>query len=235
MGRGGSGARWGARGSQPPAVLIMARAPRPGEVRRALEPLLGTERCVRLQSELLCSTLRWARTLSPREIFVAHDPPDSARELRALLGGGVTFFPQHGAGIAGRLADAVGRVFARGAGPLVVLWPGVPHLRGAVAEAVLSDLRAGCDVVLGPVFDGGFYLVALARPLPALFELSERDWRSTDAMAVGLAAIREGGAEVGMLRAERALSRPADVRAALLDPLLPPPVAAVLGARAQTG
>jgi hypothetical protein len=42
------------------------------------------------------------------------------------------------------------------------------------------------------------------------------------------AAIRDAGFEVGILRAERALHRPADVRAALADPLLPDDIGAIL-------
>jgi len=38
---------------------------------------------------------------------------------------------------------------------------------------------------------------------------------------VGRAAVSEAGLELGILRAERALQRPADVCAALADPLLP--------------
>jgi glycosyltransferase A (GT-A) superfamily protein (DUF2064 family) len=83
-------------------------------------------------------------------------------------------------------------------------------------------------VVLGPLFDGGFYLIALARPMPSLFNLSEQVWRGADPMTMGLAATRSGGTAVGILRAERPLHQPADVRAALIDPLLPGDVARTL-------
>ncbi len=214
-----------------PAVLIMARAPRRGEVRRALEPLLGQDRCLALQSALLIQTVEWARALSPRVIHLAHEPPDAAPELRTLLGDDIALFPQNGDGIAGRLADAAARVFARGHGPLLIVWPDLPRLTPDHATAALGDLRAGCDVVFGPVFDGGFYLIAIARPLPQLFALPERVWRSSDAIGVGVAAARDSGLEVGILRAERALHRPADLRAALADPMLPDPVARALGRR----
>jgi len=70
------------------------------------------------------------------------------------------------------------------------------------------------------VFDGGFYLLALARPLPALFDLPADTWRSADAMGTALVAAHSAGAEVGLLRTERGLRSPADVAAALADPLL---------------
>jgi glycosyltransferase A (GT-A) superfamily protein (DUF2064 family) len=113
---------------------------------------------------------------------------------------------------------------------LLIVWPDLPRLRPDHAAAALDDLRAGCDVVLGPAVDGGLYLVGIARPLPELFALPERAWRN-DAMGVALTAIRDVGFEVGILRAERALHRPADVRAALADPLLPAEVGAILRRR----
>jgi uncharacterized protein len=211
-----------------PAVLIMARAPRRGEVRRALEPILGAEGCAALQAELLVQAGCWARKVAPAAVHVAHDPPDAGPELRALLGAEASIFPQNGDGIAGRLADAAARVFARSHGPLMIIWPDLPRLRALHAQAALDDLRSGCDVVLGPAIDGGLYMVAIARPLPSLFSLPERAWRSPDVMTMGVAAATEAGLEIGILRAERALHRPADVRAALADPLLPEAVGKIL-------
>jgi uncharacterized protein len=203
-----------------PAVLIMARAPRRGEVRRALEPLLGQDGCVALQSSLIAHTASWAGKVAPNAVHVAHDPPDGGRELRALVGDTASLFPQNGDGIAGRLADAAARVFSRNAGPLLIAWPDLPRLRPEHAFAALDDLQSGCDAVLGPVIDGGLYLLGIPRPQPKLFALPEQSWRSPDVMMLGVAAARDAGLEIGILRAERALHRPPDVRAALADPLL---------------
>jgi hypothetical protein len=73
--------------------------------------------------------------------------------------------------------------------------------------------------------------VAVPRPQPKLFSLPEQAWRSPDVMAIGLAAAREAGLEIGILRAERPLHRPADVRAALADPTLAPELARLLAGR----
>jgi glycosyltransferase A (GT-A) superfamily protein (DUF2064 family) len=212
-----------------PAVLVMARAPRRSQVRRALEPMLGADRCVALQSALIAEAVAWARSVAPDAIHVAHDPPDAAEELRRLVGPGPALFPQNGDGIAGRLSDAAARVFSRHDGPLLIVWPDLPRMRREAADAALTDLGSGCDVVLGPSVDGGFYLIGIARPLPRLFGLPEQAWRSPDVMAIGLAAAREAGLEIGILRVERALHRPDDVRAALADPLLPEGIGRILG------
>src|SRR6202020_1583373 len=159
---------------------------------------------------------------------VAYDPPDAAPDLRALLPAGITLFPQNGDGIGGRLADATVRGFGHSAGPVLVVWPDLPRLRPAHATAALGDLSAGCDVSLGPVIDGGLYVIALDRPQPTLFALPEQVWRGPDVMTMATAAASEAGLEVGILRAERALHRPADLRAARADPTLPPELARIL-------
>jgi glycosyltransferase A (GT-A) superfamily protein (DUF2064 family) len=190
--------------------------------------VLGPDACAKLQAALVGHAAAWGQAVAPGAVHVAHDPPDAGPELRGLVGSDVSVFPQNGDGIAARVADAAARVFHRHEGPLLIVWPDLPRLRPDHAAAALGDLRAGCDVAFGPVIDGGFYLIAIPRPSPALFGLPEQAWRSPDAMTVGLAAARDAGLEVGILRAERALHRPADVRAALADPLLAPELERIL-------
>jgi uncharacterized protein len=203
----------------PPAVLLMARAPRPGSVRPALEPLIGAARCVELQAALVTRACAWASDVAPGAVHVGYEPVDAGPELRALLGPEVSLFPQSGTGISGRLAQASARLFARGDGPVLIIWPDLPRWRVEHAEGALGDLMAGCDVSLGPEFDGGFYMIGLARPLPELFALPETTWRSPEAIAAAIGAASEAGIGVGLLRAERGLRRPEDVRAMLADPL----------------
>ena len=128
-----------------------------------------------------------------------------------------------------RSADAVERVVAEvGGEALLVIWPALPSWRPEHAEGVLDDLASGCGASVGPVFDGGLYMLALTRALPSLFALPEETWDSPDAMGRVLGAINEAGVAVGLLRAERGLRRPADVRAALADPLLDDELRALL-------
>jgi glycosyltransferase A (GT-A) superfamily protein (DUF2064 family) len=180
------------------AVLLMA-PPEPGA---EVEPLLGSERVAELRAMLCAQAWAWARE-------IAGDDVD-----RAV--GGET------------LAEAVGRVFAGREGPLLVVWPWLPKLRREHASGALDDLEAGCDVVLGPVIDGGLYLLGLARPVSELLSLPDERWQDPDVMTLGFAAARDAGLEVGILRAERALRKRSDVRAALVDPLLPEAVRRIL-------
>jgi glycosyltransferase A (GT-A) superfamily protein (DUF2064 family) len=204
--------------------MIMARAPRRGEVRHALEPMIGADGCLALHAALFMEALRWARSLAPRGIYVAHEPAHAGRELHRLAGPDVNVFPQNGEGIAGRVADGLVRVAAHSSGPVVVVWPDLPRFSPAHGSHALDDLEAGVDLVLGPAFESGYYLVAMARPLPRLFTQGEQLWRGPDSLARLLGAASSLGLKVGVLQGQRALHRPADARAALADPLLPDPI-----------
>jgi glycosyltransferase A (GT-A) superfamily protein (DUF2064 family) len=209
-------------------VLLLARAPEAQPHRPEVEALLGPARYVRLEQLLIERASAWAAEVAPGHVYVACQPGGDESALRPLVGADVPVFAQVGDGVSRRLHGAVQRVFSEGEGPVLVAWPDLPHWRPAHMAGALGDLRAGCDVSVGPVFDGGFYLLALARLVPALFELPDDDWRSPGSMGRLLGVAHEAGLQPGLLRAERGMSRPADVRAALADPLLDDELAAVL-------
>ena len=120
----------------------------------------------------------------------------------------------------GSLADATLRALSAGpARPLLAIWPAIPDWRPDHAAAALGDLAAGASLVVGPLIDGGLYLLGTARPLADLVDLPDEVWSSTDAVRAALGAAAGAGLEIGMLRAERGLRTRSDVDAALADPL----------------
>ncbi len=176
----------------PPAVLVMAGAAR---ARPELGELLGDDRTAAVERLLLARAVEWGEALSDGPVTVARDDEG--------------------------LADAVPRVFDEaGHGAVIVVWPVLARWRAVHADAVLDDLAAGCEASIAPVFDGGLYLLALARVIPALLALPAEAWDSADVIGLVLAPINDARAPVGLVRPERALRSHADVRAALADPLL---------------
>jgi uncharacterized protein len=201
-------------------VLLIARDPEAEPLRAELAGLLGPARYVRLEQLLLARAAAWAAEVAPGGVHVAFEPDGAESSVRSLVRPGAELFAQAGEGASQRVTAAAQRVCAAGDGPLLIAWPELPRWRPEHAAGALGDLADGCDVAVGPVFDGGFYLLALARFAPAVFELPADGWRHPEAMGQMLAAAHRAGLDAGLLRAERALRRPADVRAELADPLL---------------
>ena len=210
------------------AVLVMARAPSSVGCHPALEPLLGADRCARLQRALIRRASAWAATTAPGAAFLACEPAGELKLAAAAAVPGLELFPQEGGSPGERLTNAAARVFERTAGPLLVVGTGLPGLGPYHAQAALEDLAEGCDVVLGVAIGGGLYLIGVRTPQPRLFELfgGELDGALTRRYAREAAA--DLRLEVGMLHYERTLTSTADVDAMLADPLLPAEIADVL-------
>jgi len=211
-----------------PAALVMAKAPRAGDVKTRLEPLLGPEGCARLQALLLARAARWAAEVAPGAAFVAFTPEDALAEVGDLVPPGTDLFPQEGADLGARLAAATARVLAMHDGPLLTVGTDLATLEPRHAAAALDDLADGIDVTFGPAFDGGYYLVGLREPHPEVFALPTEAWGGPRVLELSLRAAAEAGLSLGMLRGERDLDTPADARAALCDPRFPDDIAAAL-------
>jgi glycosyltransferase A (GT-A) superfamily protein (DUF2064 family) len=236
--------------ARPPAALILADPPTPGDCLPGLEPLLGPEGCARLQAVLVRRAAAWAAEVAPGRALVAVAPPPAGTlgappptadhptagslgaesgDVAALVPEGTVVFGQSGAHRGERLIAAVEQAFASaGPGPLLVAGTGVPRLSAAHAAAALADLAEGCDATFGPALDGGFYLAGLAGSYAAVFTLPAEAWEGADLLTGVLSCARENGLELGLLRYERELRAPLDVRALLADPLAPADVVAVL-------
>jgi glycosyltransferase A (GT-A) superfamily protein (DUF2064 family) len=209
--------------TRPPAALVLADPPVPGACLPGLEPLLGPEGCARLQAVLVRRAAAWAEEVAPGRALVAGDG------LAGLVPEGAVVFPQSGRHPGERLIAAVEQAFAwAGPGPLLVAGTGVPRLSAPHAAAALADLAEGCDATFGPALDGGFYLAGLAGSYAAVFTLPADAWESSDLLTGVLTRARDNGLELGLLRYERELRGPLDVRALLADPLAPADVIAVL-------
>ena len=200
------------------SVLLLARAPRPGECKPHLQPLLGPAGCARLQAWLIERAVAWGRAMAPGRLHVAHSPADAGAELAELAGEGAGVFAQEGSTYEERLAAAVART-RRDDGPLLVIGTDLPGLSPAHGASALEDIAAGCDVSVGPANEGGFYLLALGRALPAALEVPAL-----------LSEAAAGSLRIGLLRSERGLHTPDDARAVCADPLTPPELRALLAA-----
>lgn len=206
----------------------MAKAPRAGSVKTRLEPLLGQEGCAALQAELIEVASAWAAEVALGRAYVACGPDTAAvDEVAARAAPGTELFADGEGDLGDRLAAATARVLAAHPGPLLVVGTDMPLLRKADAGAAERAFDEGADVVFGPAVDGGYWLVGLTAPLPALFELGE-EWGGPRVLERSLALAAGLGVRTELLEERRDLDDPADARALLAQPDLPARVAELL-------
>lgn len=153
-----------------PAIVVMAKAPRAGEVKTRLTPPLTHAEAADLAACFVRDTFATARRVA-REAFVAYTPADGRAPLEELLPGHDLFIEQRGADLGARLSAVIAEASARGLGPLLVVGADSPTLPREFLSEALRALAAGeADIALGPVEDGGYYAVAVPRPVEGLFD-----------------------------------------------------------------
>ena len=209
------------------SVVIMAKAPRAGAVKTRLEPLLGAEGCARLQRELVRHTAGWVARTRPR-VWLAFTPPDAREEFAGLIPRRVRLFPQQGGDLGERLRQASEHVLGRRGAPLMVIGTDAPELDAAHLWFAERELRAGRDASLVPTVDGGYALLALARPAPSAFALPRDAWGGPEVLALTLGALDAAGLSWALLDPVRDLDTPEDARHVAADPRCPPAVRALL-------
>jgi len=208
-------------------ILIMAKAPRPGQVNTRLEPLLEPEGCAALQRELIRHTARWAAMVAAR-VWLAYGPTGAGAELAELVPGSVRLFAQADGDLGRRLQHAVALVGREHSGPLAIVGTDAPLLGPAHAQAAWQALTDGHDACLVPALDGGYSMIALARASGMPFALPASAWGGPRVLALTLAALQDAGLSTVCLSPVSDLDTPADAATLLADPGCPPAIRAAL-------
>jgi uncharacterized protein len=148
-------------------LVIMAKAPRLGEVKSRLTPSLSPEAVTAFYCCLLDDTLALARSLSDVEVAIMC-PDSDVNELAQLAGSEASVVAQKGEGLAAALSSVFAH-FAEGHQRRTLAFNSdSPHLPRSVLEDAFETLAAH-DVVVGPTHDGGYYLVGAKASHPTLF------------------------------------------------------------------
>ena len=162
-------------------VIVFAKAPRPGEVKTRLVPLLGAEGAAALHAKLVKHTLDTIRAASLKPVEL-HCAPGTDDPFFAYCQGhyGVTLRPQVAGDLGARMHSAFESALATHARALIV-GTDCPALTARHLRQAEKALRDGADAVFVPCEDGGYALIGLARVDARLF--SGIAWSTGSVMA----------------------------------------------------
>jgi len=151
------------------AVIVMAKAPIPGYAKTRLVPALGAERAAALAERFVAAAVAQALAAAIGPVDLCGTPdlhhPAFARHAGSA---GIALSEQGDGDLGARMARAFDR-WLTGGGHAVMIGTDAPALDAAMLRRAAAALR-DVDAVFVPAFDGGYALVGLRRPAPALFE-----------------------------------------------------------------
>ena len=157
-------------------LIIFVKAPRAGGVKTRLAQGIGPEAATEAYRVLVATLLQNLAGLSAVELRFA--PDEATGEIEPWRRKSWRVQPQGQGDLGQRLVGAFAEAFAGGAQRVVIIGSDCPVVTAPdIADAWTSLLQY--DVVLGPATDGGYWLIGLRSPQPALFQ--NIHW-STDAV-----------------------------------------------------
>jgi uncharacterized protein len=160
---------------EPIAVAILAKAPLPGLAKTRLIPTLGAQGAAQLQARLIARTLKTACAAKVGPVNLWAAPEES--HFRALVGElPVELMRQADGDLGARMLVALAAQC-----PALVIGTDCPALEPNHLRQAADALRAGKDAAIIPAEDGGYVLIGLRRPEPALF--ADMPWGTNRVLA----------------------------------------------------
>lgn len=183
-----------------PVLLVFARAPRLGAVKRRLAKGIGARAALRFYVGQLDAVLR-AAAFDPRWRTIVCTTPDGAHmALRRRLR-----LRDQGHGDLGQRMDRATRPYRR----VVIVGSDIPAIGAADVAAAFRALGRA-DAVFGPAEDGGYWLVGLGPRRPAR-PFGVVRWSSEHALGDTIANFT--GRRIALLRSLRDVDTAEDFRA----------------------
>jgi rSAM/selenodomain-associated transferase 1 len=149
------------------ALVIMAKAPVPNEVKTRLTPPLKPEEASYLYQNFLLDKIEQVKSIETRR-FISYTPEKSETFFRSIVPSGFSLISQAGADLGEKLVNVSNGLFAQGAEKVMMLDSDTPNLPTDYIKEALSLLDE-VDVVIGPCEDGGYYLIGMRSFMPELF------------------------------------------------------------------
>ncbi len=170
--------------SKKSALIIMARPPLLGKVKTRLAAGVGEENALIIYEKLLAHTLSNAVTESADTfVFWSENtnfqlPPSFKQDI------------QKGNDLGERMSHAFETIFQQGYNRVVMIGTDCPDLTASVLENSFGLLEKA-EVVIGPAFDGGYYLIGMAALHHSLLE--NMPWSTGQLMECSIIAARKAG------------------------------------------
>ena len=163
--------------AEPVAIAVLAKAPVPGLAKTRLAPRIGEDGAAALQQRLTARAVATACGADIGPVTLWATPDTSHASFHALAAQhAITLAQQPGGDLGARMLAAIQAAI----GPALVIGSDCPALTPQHLRSAATHLRNGIDAVLIPADDGGYVLIGMRRPVPALF--AGMTW-STDSVA----------------------------------------------------
>jgi rSAM/selenodomain-associated transferase 1 len=180
-------------------LVVVAKAPVPGRVKTRLIPHFTPEEAVDLYRCFLQDRIMTMNTLKGVDLAVAYTPADARDMFAPFSRNGISLFSQKGKDLGERLNNIFLEKLAGGYDAVSIIDSDTPDLpKRTIQESFKRLLSNQTDVVFGPCYDGGYYLVGMRKPHPELF-YDDIPWSTETVLSYTLEKAEKHGIKTDLL------------------------------------
>jgi hypothetical protein len=190
------------------AFVVVAKAPFIGSVKTRLSPYLDPAAATSLYECLLGDIVAKFKKYGESEFWLAFVPEGAEYFLRNHCE--TRLLVQRGKDLGERLHHIFVDLFRNGYREVVVADSDSPTVPLSSVDRAHELLSEGCDLVLGPSDDGGYYLIGLKRPSERIFH--DIPWSTNGVLDATLKRAEELRLKVGLLPPAYDIDLAADVK-----------------------
>jgi rSAM/selenodomain-associated transferase 1 len=199
----------------PQRLLVFARLPERGKVKTRLARETGDDRALEIYESMLRDSLRsLGKSTDDTELEVMWAPSANANgeTLRGAFGDRALAM-QTGADLGERLSMAFSeRFYFHRTQKIIAVGVDDPTLPRDLVDHAFA-LLDGCEWVLGPATDGGYYLIGCRAPAFDVDVFSNIEWGTSSVLSTTLERIRGWGSSVALLPERSDIDVAADLAA----------------------
>lgn len=179
-------------------LVIVAKQPVPGRVKTRLFPKLSPEAAADLYRCFLQDRIKEVSSLNGVDRAIAYTPEAAKETFASLALDGFELFAQRGKHLGERLNNIFLEKLSQGYEAVSIVDSDSPDLpKSLINESFELLLARRADIVLGPCYDGGYYLVGIRKPHPELFR--NIPWSTENVLSVTLEKARKMDLNVKLL------------------------------------
>ena len=179
-------------------LVIVAKQPVPGRVKTRLFPKFSPEAAADLYRCFLQDRIQEVISFNGVDRAIAYTPEDAKETFVSLTSDGFELFAQQGKHLGERLNNIFLEKLSQGYEVVSIVDSDSPDLpKTLINESFELLLSRQADIVLGPCYDGGYYLVGMRKPHPELFR--NIPWSTENVLSVTLERARRLGLNVKLL------------------------------------
>ncbi|MDY0235398.1 MAG: TIGR04282 family arsenosugar biosynthesis glycosyltransferase [Gudongella sp.] len=179
------------------ALILMSRVPIPGKTKTRLMDILSGKECADLHVNFLRDLVSTFECLKENiDIYMTYAPENPIELIESIIPDFISCFPQEGQDLGDRMYNAISKVFSLGYEKVILIGSDVPQLLGIDILAAFNILE-GCDLVLGPTYDGGYYLVGMNKAYKRIFSIDKK-WGAKSVLEATIEIANDINLSVGL-------------------------------------